>query len=54
MYEEPKPLSDNEALNKIAETVNSINKKVGLFYWLAIILLIAYLVVSILPYVSWA
>ena len=27
MYEEPKPLSDNEALNKIAETVNSINKK---------------------------
>ena len=37
--EPPKPprVDDNEALNEILENVKSINKRVGLFYWVTII-----------------
>ena len=54
MYEEPEKKSDNEALNLILEVVQSINKKVGLFYWLAILSIIASLAALIAPHVSWA
>ena len=54
MYESPKKLNDNDALNEILENVQSINKKVGLFYWLAIIGIILSLINSILPYVKMA
>jgi hypothetical protein len=54
MYEEPEKKSDNEALNEILDQLKSINKRVGLFYWLAIITIIISLVIAIIPYVSWA
>ena len=52
MYEEPEKKSDNEALNLILEEVQSINKKVGLFYWLAIICIILLIISLIMPFVS--
>jgi len=54
MYEEPEKKSDNEALNLILEVVQSINKKVGLFYWLAIIGIILIIISLIMPFVTWA
>jgi len=54
MYEEPKKLNDNDALNRILNEVEDINKKVGLFYWLAIFGIIISLINAIMPYVSWA
>jgi len=54
MYEEPEKKSDNEALNQILGEVQSINKKVGLFYWLAIIGILLLIISLIMPYVSWA
>ena len=52
MYEELKKKSDNEALNQILEEVQCINKKVGLFYWLAIICILLLIISLIMPYVS--
>jgi hypothetical protein len=52
MYEEPEKKSDNEALNQILEEVQGINKKVGLFYWLAIICILLLIISLIMPYVS--
>jgi hypothetical protein len=52
MYEELKKKSDNEALNQILEEVQGINKKVGLFYWLAIICILLLIISLIMPYVS--
>lgn len=40
MYEEPEKKSDNEALNLILEEVEGINKKLNLFYWVAIVSLV--------------
>ena len=54
MYEEPEKKSDNEALNLILEEVKAINKKVSLFYWLAIIGIILLIISLIMPFVSWA
>ena len=54
MYDEPEKLNDNDALNRLLEEVQSLNKKVGLFYWLAILSIIASLAALIAPHVSWA
>ena len=54
MYDEPEKLNDNEALNRLLEEVQAINKKVGLFYWLAILSIIASLIALIAPHVTWA
>lgn len=54
MYDEPEKLNDNEALNRLLEEVKAINKKVGLFYWLAIIGIILLTISLIMPFVSWA
>lgn len=51
MYESNKK-SDNDALNEILDNVESINKKVGLFYYLAILAIILYIISFITPYVS--
>jgi hypothetical protein len=51
IYESNKK-SDNDALNEILDNVESINKKVGLFYYLAILAIILYIISLILPYVS--
>lgn len=51
IYESNKK-SDNDALNEILDNVESINKKVGLFYYLAILAIILYIISLIAPYVS--
>ena len=51
MYESNKK-NDNDALNEILDNVESINKKVGLFYYLAILAIILYIISFITPYVS--
>ena len=54
MYEEPEKLNDNDALNQILENTKSINKKLGLFYWLVILGIILLVINAILPHVSMA
>lgn len=54
MYEEPEKLSDNEALNELVESVKNLNKKVSLFYWLAILGIVLLIIDFILPFVSYA
>jgi len=52
MYESPKKLSDNEALNEIVDNVKSINKKISLFYYLAILSILLYVLTLIIPHIS--
>ena len=40
MYDDPPKKSDNDALNEILDQLKQLNRKVGLFYWLAIISLV--------------
>ena len=54
MYEEPEKKSDNEALNELVNVVKSINKKIGLFYWLFIASIVITLIALIAPHVTWA
>ena len=48
MYDDPPKKSDNDALNEILSQLQQLNRKVGLFYWLAIISLVLAIVIWVL------
>lgn len=57
-YEEPKKLTDNDALNELNENVKELNQKMSFFYWISIVglalLILNFLITIIAPYVSYA
>ena len=48
MYDDHPKKSDNDALNEILNQLQQLNRKVGLFYWLAIISLVLAIVMWVL------